>query len=163
MGKAPWLARPAVDGDPDVDDVVDIPEQVVEVAVCQIERHVADEECLRRRVQLFLWGKIRLCELDDNTAALKDLHVHSFNGAFGGRDTVESDISEARNVEQSVFHHYKKTLCSRTSLPLAQATVVVDNPSVLHGSVLLHLPLQVLGSDIVENISDVNRLFGFRR
>lgn len=43
VGKAPWLARPAVDSHPDVDDVVDVPEDVVEVAIRQIERDVSDE------------------------------------------------------------------------------------------------------------------------
>lgn len=47
MGEPPRLARASVDGDAHVDDVADLAEELVQLAVRHIEGHVADEEGAR--------------------------------------------------------------------------------------------------------------------
>lgn len=44
MRETPGLSRPSVNRHPDVDDVLDFSEEVVQVAIAHVKGHVADEE-----------------------------------------------------------------------------------------------------------------------
>lgn len=89
MRKASWLAGSSVNGDTDVNDILDLAEEIVEVLIRHLEGHVADEEGFRRRVPgsearsvagpFFLEGV-----LDEHAAALEDLLVEGLHGFGGG-------------------------------------------------------------------------------
>lgn len=91
MREASRLAGAAVDGDAHVDDVPDLAEEVVELAVGHVEGHVADEEGAGG------WSGLRRAPggnapgggagggvLDVETAAFEFLVVEGGDGGVGG-------------------------------------------------------------------------------
>ena len=94
--KATRLACSPINGHAHIDDVGDAAEQVVEILVRHLERHVADEERLGGRVLATSGLRARLGHgvLHDDATAFEALHVHRFNGFGGAGGVVEFDVAE---------------------------------------------------------------------
>lgn len=94
VSESTWLTSAAVNGNTDVDDVLDIAEQLVQVGVGHLEWEVANEESLG-------WGVLGTVGLrvdhvvDDHAAAGKEGVVEVLDGLGGGGDVLEGDISES--------------------------------------------------------------------
>ena len=101
VGEAAGLACTAVDGDTNVGDVLDVAEEVVKVLVGHLEGHVADEEDIAGRVVRRLGtasgGGSNLVELDDEVAALEDLHVEALDGGLGVVEVLVLHVGEAED------------------------------------------------------------------
>jgi hypothetical protein len=104
VGKASGLTGPAVNGNADVENILNVAEQVIEVLVGHFERHVANEEGAGRRSGLEsavvasrgpLPGGPGAVELADDVAALKDLLVEVVDGSLCIGNGLELDITEA--------------------------------------------------------------------
>jgi hypothetical protein len=110
VGKASGLAGPAVNGNANVENVLDVAEKLVEVLVRHFKRHVADEEGAGRlsglEGALFPWrapgpGLVRVpggagaVELADKVAALEDLLVEVVDGSLGIGQVLEVDVTKA--------------------------------------------------------------------
>ena len=110
MRKTPWLARSPVNCHPNIDHILDLPEEVVQVAVTHVEGHVANEEGLGRGIHgasaliaaISAAGTASTGATDaakgvlhGEAAAFKVLEVVELNG-FGGRfDGVELYVAKA--------------------------------------------------------------------
>lgn len=100
VSESTWLAGAAVNGNTDVNDVLDIAEQLVQVGVGHLEWEVADEEGLG-------WGVLGTVGLrvdhvvNDHAAAGEEGIVEVLDGLGGGGDILEGNISESNFL--SVF------------------------------------------------------------
>lgn len=100
VSESTWLAGAAVNGNTDVNDVLDIAEQLVQVGVGHLEWEIADKEGLG-------WGVLGTVGLrvdhvvDNHAAAGEEGVVKVLDGLGGGGDVLEGDISEPSFV--SVF------------------------------------------------------------
>lgn len=119
VGEAPRLAGAAIDCDAHVDHIPDAAEQVVQVAICHLERHVADEEGLGGRI-LGSLGSLSsraaraarvhffagVCGvLYDEATAFEELLVQGGNGVGRGIDLFEVDIPKAVcSVSRGLLH-----------------------------------------------------------
>ena len=107
MHEAEELAGFALDGDADVDDVVDGAEEVVEFAVGHVEGEVTDVERAGGRLVGAPQGSVGLGELDDDAPAFEDLRVHGLDGAGGGFDGVHGYVTKPGNTRvQGVFFFF---------------------------------------------------------
>ena len=106
MGEASWLAGPAVDSYANIHNVADITEEIVEVLIRHLKRHVSDEEGPGWRIGLE--ATFRTCRfgiefgsviLDDQVAALKDLHVEIIDSSLGICRVLVFDISKPKQNE----------------------------------------------------------------
>lgn len=111
VGEAAGLAGATVDGDAHVEHVPDLAEQVVEVAVAHLERHVADEERLAGRIDGALVAARTLrpvgllaaaVVLHRQAAAVEDTLVHLHDGGGGLFVGLELDVAEPDAL--SVLH-----------------------------------------------------------
>jgi hypothetical protein len=94
MGKTSWLAGPYINGNPDIEDVADVAEELVEVGIGHLESEVADEEGLGRRVLLNgADGPSRV--VHDDASAFESAVVLGLNGCLCLLDTFKLDISES--------------------------------------------------------------------
>ena len=95
--KAARLARSPVNGHAHVRDVRNAAEQVVEVLVRHLKRHVADEE--RSGGRVLAAGRHlprpRHGVLHDDATAFVRLHVHRFDGLGGAVWIVELDVAKS--------------------------------------------------------------------
>ena len=165
MGEASGLACPAVDGDTDVHDVADIAEEIVQVLVRHLKRHVANEERLCGRVGLVvaagtagLGVGLSLVELADEVAALEDLHVKVVDGSLGVFDVLELDVSESTQLSATNPCHRVREPCS----PSAQPPVIEDNLDVLDLTESREDALDLVGSDLVVQVANVDDVVGGR-
>ncbi len=98
MGESPRLARAPVNGHTDIDDIFDLAEQVVEVAVGHVKGHVADEEGAARGVVWAVWagdgaGGALDGVLDTEAAAFEVLEVVFLDGGGGPFGVGEFDVA----------------------------------------------------------------------
>lgn len=94
MSETSWLASPSVDGNTDVNNILDIAEEVVDVRVRHLEGKVSKEEGLA-----WFSGPSDLLSLgarivDDQVTALKYCLMSALDGSGGLLDGLEGDISE---------------------------------------------------------------------
>jgi hypothetical protein len=94
VGETSWLASTPINGNSDINDILNITEELVEISIGHLEGEVADEEGFGRRV-----GRIiprRFCHIvNDKSATFKDCLMLSLNGGGGFFDRSEFDISES--------------------------------------------------------------------
>jgi hypothetical protein len=101
VGEASRLAGASVNGNADIHHVANVAEEIVEVLVRHLKRHVSDEERLAGRVLLEassrgagLGAGFGEVELDDEVAALEYLHVEVVDGRLGVAEALELDVAE---------------------------------------------------------------------
>lgn len=109
MRKTPWLTRSAINGDPNVDDITDTTEEIIQISVGHLEGHVTDEQGLAWRVLGptggLLWSalarlrSVGMSEGYRQTAAFKCLLMEGIDSslcAFGGLkfNITETAISQ---------------------------------------------------------------------
>jgi len=132
--EASRLAGAAVDGDSYVKDVTNLPEKVVEVPVAHLVRHVANEKRVAGLSRgLCSLGVAALVMLNGEAPTLKDRLIHSLDSVFGLRRSAELNVSKT----------------------LAQAPVVRDHSAVGDLTVLGKFSLQLRGSDLKEEVADI--------
>lgn len=104
MRKASWLAGASINGNADVDDVLDATEKIAEVSVRHFKRHVANEEGSGRRVLCYIRAIAALVVrrvrraggiLDSDPTAFKQLHVEVFEGGVCRFLSREIDVGKA--------------------------------------------------------------------
>lgn len=106
------LAGPAINCHSDVDYIPDIFEEVVQVAVRHLKRHVSDEESLGGWV-LGVTGRhvgpgfcqrrhVLLCELNCDATSFVELTVHAVSGSHGGINRVVLDVTIAGESQQGL-------------------------------------------------------------
>lgn len=95
MGESSGKASLAVDGDPHVDDIADVFEEVIEFPVAHVEGQVADIEGLGRWFGPHVGSEVRGGVLNNDATSLEDLRVHSFNSAGGSLSRVVRDVSKS--------------------------------------------------------------------
>ncbi len=106
MREAPRLARPPIDRNPHINDILDTPEQIIQIAIAHVEGHVADEESLCRFVEGavgYSAGVVAVLVglatvdgiLDCEAAALEVLEVVKFDGFSCGGDVLECYVAES--------------------------------------------------------------------
>ena len=99
MCEASWLASPSVDGNPDIEDIADITEELVEIGIGHLEGEVADEEGLG-------WGALCLGTIGlghvvhDQLPAFERRLVFSIDGSFSLLHGLELNVSESRTGGQ---------------------------------------------------------------
>lgn len=113
--EAPGRAGAAVDGDTDVNDVLDIFEHVVEILVGHLEGHVADEERFARGCWCGVAPALFLVELHDEAAAFEDLEIEVVDGGFGIFDVLELNVAKAGWGCQTILVGGGRTLRERGS------------------------------------------------
>lgn len=162
VGETSGLAGPAVNGHTDVHDVADVAEEIVEVLVRHLKRHVSNEESLGGRVGHevsvtttrpgVLLGAV---ELADNVTALEDLHVEVLYRRRGLVNSLEFDISETnmRILARAV-------LWLMESLPSAEAPVVVNDINALDLTEAAHDARELLLGDLVVQVADIDSVVG---
>lgn len=113
MRETSGLAGSAVDGNAHVDHVPDSTEEVVQIAIRHLERHVANEQSLGGRVLRLLLkhsASASSCELSalvhlfacegrilhNEATPFEELLVQSLNGFGGGLGVLEVDIAKAK-------------------------------------------------------------------
>lgn len=104
VGETSGLASPPINGDTDVHYVANVTEQIVQVLVGHLKRHVSDEERLGwwvgseaavAHVTVTPWGVfLGTVKLDYKIAALEDLHIQVVDSCLGIIDVLELNITE---------------------------------------------------------------------
>lgn len=109
MSETSRLACPSINGDADIDNVLNTSEERIEVSVSHFEGHVADKEGLGGRVEGFFWSVCSrvaaalaielargICSiLDSKTAAFEELLVQGLDGFGGGGNGFKIYISKS--------------------------------------------------------------------
>ena len=103
MREASRLARPPINRYPDINHVLDLPKEIVQIAIAHIEGHVAYEEGSGWRVLgALLAGSLARTyavgtegKLDGEAAAFEVLQVVEIDGTLGGFESFECDIAES--------------------------------------------------------------------
>ncbi len=104
MREASWLARTSINRNSHINHVLDLSEQVVQVAVAHVEGHVADEEGFRGSVEGAVGeggagegagAFFRDAELNGEAAAFEVLEVVEFDGFGGGFDGFKLYVAES--------------------------------------------------------------------
>ena len=113
MREASRLAGPPINRDPDINHVLDLSEQIVQIAIAHIEGHVAYEEGSGRRVLGALLAKGltgrtgvvsgREGKLDGETAAFEILQIVEVDGALGGFDGFKCDIAKSSSNQVGIM------------------------------------------------------------
>lgn len=105
MGETSRLAGSPINGDADIDDVADFPEEAVEFAVGDVEGQVADEEGAAGVgfADAVIGEAGRTAALvgegDGEAAAFEHLLVEGVDGCLGGGGGVEGYVAEAGGEE----------------------------------------------------------------
>lgn len=89
---------PAINGDSHVHHVGNTLEELAEVLIRHVERHIAEIQRSRRIPDPHMSVDVVLRELDRRTPALKDLQVHALDSAGGGLDGIKLDVAESINT-----------------------------------------------------------------
>ena len=105
MRETPRLPGTTVDGDPNVDDIPDALEQVIQVAVSHFERHVANEESLGRWIERFrfkasttAWGQrlTLVCSiLHSKATTLEELLIESLDCFCGLFSSFKINVTKS--------------------------------------------------------------------
>ncbi len=102
MRKTSGLTRSSINGNSNINDISDATEEVCEIAVCHLKRHVTDEEGLGGRVDglarggglgieaTCIAGGVLNCE----TAAFEEGHIEALKCSICSFLRREIDISE---------------------------------------------------------------------
>lgn len=112
-----WLSGSSVDGNTDINDIVNITEELVEIGIGHLEGDVTDEEGLG----WLGWpsGLVGFEHIVHNdAAALKDRLVLGLDGGSGLLDSLEENVAETR---------YLLALCCSIllrNIPFAQAPII---------------------------------------
>ena len=112
MREAPRLARPPINRYPDINHVLNLPKQIIQIAIAHIEGHVAYEEGSAWNVFGTLLAKGlagrthavgRKGKLDGEAATFEVLQVVEIDGALGGFDGFECDIAESSSNQMYII------------------------------------------------------------
>jgi len=139
--KSSGLSSAAIDSDPHIDHVADAAEEVIEVAVRHLERHVADEESLAGRVERlvsavsagFHLGGLEGGILNGEAAAFKELLVEGLDGFGSGFGGFEVDVAE----------------------PFAQTAAVAHESALGDGAESSEFLYEIVFGDIEEEVANV--------
>lgn len=125
MCESSWLSSASVNGNPDINDVADVAEKLVEVGIRHLEGKVSNEEGLGRRANLVF--TLRLCHVVDNeTATLHYGLVASFNSSSGFGNFSELDIAESIVQDLVVLQIEGRLYAYPLLNPLASCAMVAD-------------------------------------
>lgn len=133
VGETSWLTGAAVNGNTDVDNVLDVAEELVQVGIGHLESEVADEEGLGWGVLGTVLGGVGHI-VDDHAAAGEDSVVKGLDSLGGGLNVLEGNVSET----------------------LAQSASILCDPGGLDLSVWRESLLKLLWGGLEEEVSDVN-------
>ena len=93
MGETSWLTRASVNGNTNIDHILDITEKLVQIGIRHLECKVANEEGLGWRGLTNI--ALRLVHVvDDKTAALQNAEILGLDGSSCFLDGAEFNISE---------------------------------------------------------------------
>lgn len=94
VSESSWLTSATVNGNTDVNNVLDVAEQLVEIGIGHLKSEVADEQSLGWGV--LLAGLLGVGHVvDDHAAAGEEGVVEVLNGLGGGLNVLELDVSES--------------------------------------------------------------------
>ncbi len=128
MSETSWLAGAAVNGNTNVDNVLDVAEKLVQVGVGHLESEVADEEGLGWGVLGAVLGGVGHV-VDDHAAAGEDGVVEGLDGLGGGVNVLEGNVTETGwllAVAQTLFSSGKTYPLLN---PRASCAILVDSTS----------------------------------
>lgn len=158
VGKSSWLAGSAINRDANISNILDVLEEVIQVAVCHVKRQIADEQSARLLIfallelatKLWLIPPVRI--LDRDTTAVQRLAVHVRNGSLRAFLLDEINITESEKAILAFL--LVRDGLQREEVPFTQASGISDDLDSFNRARLGELPFDILFHGLKENITN---------